>query len=176
MGADGLSASLWRERRQLELLQFRLETQLLYLHAGQIRWLTFTSADLESVLENLRFETLARNVEAAALATLWGVTGEATLTGLAAAAPVGVWGELLADHGHEMRLLLEHIESAIEANLSALHATLEGVARDLELAASTPEPADELDLLALQATATQALAVVEGSRQPLVAEFLGTAR
>ena len=175
MGADGLSASLWRERRQLELLQFRLETQLLYLNAGKIRWLTFTSADLESVLENLRFESLARHVEAAALAVKWGVAGEPTLPALAAAAPKGVWGDLLADHGREMSLLLEEIDSLVEANLGAVRSTVDGVATDLELAAHSPEPADELDLLASKASATHALTVVEGCRQPLVAEFLGTA-
>ena len=145
----------------------------MYLNAGKIRWLTFTSADLDSVRENLRFETLARNVEAAALAGEWGVTGELTLTGLAAAAPEGVWRELLTDHGREMTLLLEDIESLIEANLGALRSALEGLARDSELAANSPEPVDELDLLAVQAAASNALTVVEKCSQPLVAEFLG---
>ncbi|WP_350224064.1 flagellar export chaperone FlgN [Pseudarthrobacter sp. lyk4-40-TYG-27] len=173
LGADGLSATLWRERRQLELLNFRLETQLLYLGTGKTQWLTFTSADLEAVLEKLRFETLARNVEAAAVAAEWGVPGEPDLQRLAAAAPEGIWGELLLDHRRDMALLLQHIQSAIEANREALKSALEGVARDLDAVASSPDPAEELAILARQANAAHALAVVENCGQPLVAEFLG---
>lgn len=175
LGADALSASLWRERRQLELLQFRLETQLLHLNAGETQWLTFTSADLASVLENLRFETLARNVEAAALATEWGVAGEPTLPVLAAAAPGNVWVELLEEHGRAMAVLLNNIRSTIDANLGALHSAIEGLARDLELPGGTPDAADELALFASQANAAQAVKVVEGCWQPLVADFLGLA-
>jgi hypothetical protein len=175
MGADELSASLWRERRQLELLLFRLETQLIYLNADHGEWLTFTAADLESVLDSLRFETLARNVEAAAVAAEWGVPAEATLPVLVAAAPAGIWGELLQEHLHEMMVLLRRIRSAREANLGALGSALEGFARDAEAAATSPEPADELGLLAQQATAEHALALVQACDQPLVEEFLGLA-
>jgi hypothetical protein len=175
MGADELSASLWRERRQLELLLFRLETQLLYLNADDGEWLTFTAADLESVLESLRFETLTRNVEAAAVAAEWGAPADATLPVLAAAAPAGIWAELLQEHGREMTVLLRRIRSAREANLGALASALEGFARDAEAAAMSPEPADELGLLTLQATAERALALVQACAQPLVEEFLGLA-
>ena len=173
MGADGLSATLWRERKQLELLYFRLETQLHYVSTGKTQWLTFTSADIESVLENLRFETLARNVEAAAVAAEWGVPGEPDLMRLAAAAPEGIWGELLLDHRREMASLLQHLQSSLEANRGALQEALDGLARDLDAADPAAEPADELATLALQATTAHALAVVDGAGQPLVAEFLG---
>lgn len=175
MGADELSASLWRERRQLELLLFRLETQLLYLNADKSQWLTFTSADLEAVLENLRFDTLSRNVEASTVAAEWGVPAQATLTALAAAAPAGIWGELLQEHQREMNVLVRQINSAREANLGALRSALEGSARDADAAGMSPEPADELALLARHATADRALAVVQECAQPLVEEFLGLA-
>lgn len=175
MGADELSASLWRERRQLELLLFRLETQLLHLNADECRWLTLTSADLEAVLKNLRFETLTRNVEVAAVAAEWGAPAQATLTALAAAAPAGIWGELLMDHHREMSLLVRQVNSAREANLGALHSALEGSARDAKAAGMSPEPADELALLARHATEDRALAVVQQCGQPLVEEFLGLA-
>ncbi|VXB80144.1 conserved hypothetical protein [Arthrobacter sp. 9AX] len=175
MGADELSASLWRERRQLELLLFRLETQLLHLNADDLQWLPFTAADLESVLESLRFETLARHVEAAALAAEWGAPAEATLPVLAAAAPAGSWGALLQEHGHEMTGLLGRTRSAREANLGALASALEGITREAEAAAMSPEPADELALLAQRAAAERALAVVQDCAQPLVEEFLGLA-
>ena len=72
MGAGDLSAALWQERRQLELLLFRLETQRLHLAAGNLAWLNFTSSEIEAVLDRLRFEALARNVESAAVAVVVG--------------------------------------------------------------------------------------------------------
>src|SRR6478609_4294247 len=51
MGAADLSAALWQERRQLELLLFRLETQRLHVAAGNIHWIAFTASEVESVLE-----------------------------------------------------------------------------------------------------------------------------
>lgn len=173
MGGDELSASLWRERHQLELLLFRLETQLLHLNADQGEWLTFTVADLKTVLESIRFETLTRNVEAAAVAAEWGVSADATLPVLAAAAPAGIWGDLLQEHLREMTDLLHRIRSAREANLGALGCALEGFTRDAEAAATSPEPADELALLTHQATAERALKLVQACDQPLVEEFLG---
>ncbi len=175
MGADELSASLWRERRQLKLLLFRLETQLLYLNADKSQWLTFTSADLEAVLESLRFETLARHVEASAVAAEWGAPAQATLPVLATAAPAGIWGDLLQEHQREMSVLVRQVNSAREANLGALHSALEGSARDADAAGMSAEPADELALLARHATADRALKVVQECAQPLVEEFLGLA-
>lgn len=174
MGADELSASLWRERRQLELLLFRLETQLLHLNMNKSQWLEFTAEDLNAVLDTLRFETLARNVEAAAVAAEWGISEQATLPHLTAAAPAGIWAQLLDEHRFEMTILLLHIESAREANLGALRSMMEGPSADTEAAAS-PEPAEELALLARHATAARALKIVQDCAQPLVKEFLGLA-
>lgn len=173
MGAGELSASLWRERRQLELLIFRLETQLLYLNADKCQWLKFTCADLEAVVENLRFETLSRNVEAAAVAAEWGAPPQATLADLAAAAPAGIWGELLSEHQREMRILVGQLNAGREANLRALRSALDRPARAADDANAAAVPADELALLACHATSAHALAVVEQSAQPLVEEFLG---
>lgn len=175
MGAEELSASLWRERRQLELLLFRLETQLLYLNAGNLQPLDFTATDLESVLETLRFETLARNVEASAVAAEWGAPGQPALPDLAAAAPAGIWGDLLQEHQNQMSILVQELNSARDANLGALHSALEGLARDADAAGMSPEPADELALLAGHAAAGRALKVVQECAQPLVEEFLGLA-
>lgn len=173
VGADELSATLWRERRQLELLLFRLETQLLHLAAGKSEWLKFTSADLEAVLENLRFETLARNVEASALAAAWGVPAGATLPVLASAAPPGVWGGLLQEHQHELSLLVRQLNAAREANLEALRTAPEPSARAAAAAGASADPADDLTLLARSADSDRAQAVVQECAQPLVEEFLG---
>ena len=89
MGASDLSAALWQERRQLELLFFRLETQRLHVVAGNLQWLSFTASEIETVLDRLRFEALARSVESAAVAAEWGVPAQATLIELIAVAPAG---------------------------------------------------------------------------------------
>lgn len=173
MGAEELSASLWRERRQLELLLFRLETQLLCMNADRRKWLKFTSTDLEAVVENLRFETLTRNVEASAVAAEWGSRAEATLAALAAAAPPGIWGELLMGHQRELSGLLRQVTAARDANLAALRTAQEPPAGAPVPAGEPIEPTDELALLAQDAVLQHALAVVQRCAQPLLEEFLG---
>lgn len=173
VGADELSATLWRERRQLELLVFRLETQLLHLRAGRSQWLKFTAADLEAVLEKLRFETLARNVEASAVAAEWGAPAGATLPVLASAAPAGIWGELLQEHQRELGALVHQLNAARDANVEALRSARDASARAAAAAGVSAEPADDLALLARDADSDRALAVVRECSQPLVEEFLG---
>lgn len=192
MGADELSATLWRERRQLELLLFRLETQLLHVRAGNWHWLKFTAADVEKVLENLRFDTLARNIESSAVAIEWRVPANATLPAIASAAPPGIWPELLQDHHHGMVLLLKQVESAIAANISALLMGPSGGvdvrlaagqpgdvlapdASGAEATAGTANAADDVILLAEQSNIERALAVTRDCALPLLEEFLGLA-
>ncbi|WAH99036.1 hypothetical protein [Arthrobacter sp. MMS18-M83] len=192
MGADELSATLWRERRQLELLLFRLETQLLHVRAGNWHWLKFTAADVEKVLENLRFDTLARNIESSAVAIEWRVPANATLPVIASVAPPGIWPELLQDHNHGMVLLLKQVESAVAANIEALLSGPIG-AGDVRLTAGQPgevlvpdgsaaeatadtaNAADDVILLAENANIERALAVTRDCSLPLLEEFLGLA-
>jgi lambda repressor-like predicted transcriptional regulator len=123
VGADELSATLWRERRQLDFLLFLLETQLLHLRAGNWHRLNFTAAELEKVLEKLRFESLARGVEASALASEWKAPAHLTLPSLISIAPPGIWPELLEDHRRGMAALLAEIDNAVAANVALLQAT-----------------------------------------------------
>ncbi|MCX2749012.1 flagellar protein FlgN [Arthrobacter sp. MI7-26] len=187
MGADELSAMLWRERRQLELLLFRLETQLLHVRAGSWHWLKFTAADVEKVLENLRFDTLARNIESSAVAIEWRVPANATLPMISSVAPPGIWPELLQEHHHAMVLLLEQVESAVAANVEALLSGPIG-AGDVRLTAGQPgdvlapeatsdaaNAADDVMLLAENANIERALAVTRDCSLPLLEEFLGLA-
>ncbi|UKA63565.1 flagellar protein FlgN [Arthrobacter sp. FW306-04-A] len=182
VGADELSATLWRERRQLELLLFRLETQLLHVRAGNWHWLKFTAPDVEKVLENLRFDTLARNIESSAVAIEWRVPANATLPVIASAAPPGIWPELLQGHHHGMVLLLKQVESAVAANISALLMGPSGAGDVLapdgsaaEASADTANAADDVVLLAENANIERALAVTRDCSLPLLEEFLGLA-
>jgi hypothetical protein len=181
VGADELSATLWRERRQLDFLLFVLETQLLHLRAGNWHRLTFTAADLEKVLENLRFESLARGVEAAALAAAWKVPDQSTLPGLVSNAPDGIWPELLDEHLRGMTALLNEIDEAVAANISALQSpppalgpqTSAGLEQSGD---SSLDPAsDDLALLARDANVQRALAAVRAATLPTLRDFLGLA-
>jgi hypothetical protein len=192
VGADELSATLWRERRQLELLLFRLETQLLHVRAGNWHWLKFTAADVENVLENLRFDTLARNIESSALAIEWDAPANATLPMIASKAPPGIWPELLQDHHHGLVLLLKQVEATAAANVEALLIGQQGSgdvlhtagqpgdvlapdASAAEAPADAVNAADDVMLLAENANIERALAVTRDCSLPLLEEFLGLA-
>ncbi|WP_427133797.1 flagellar export chaperone FlgN [Pseudarthrobacter sp. S9] len=171
MGAGDLSAALWQERRHLELLLFRLETQRLHVEAGNLEWLGFTASDVERAVDRLRFEALARSVESAAVAAEWGLPAQATLIELISAAPAGPWPEVLHDHLNALGSLLRQLSDAARAN--------EGTLRTLRLPAAPahgPGPADTaglLDQLTTAGNVERALAVTRRTAQPLLAQFLG---
>lgn len=165
MGAGDLSAALWQERRQLELLLFRLETQRLHVAAGNTQWLTFTASEVEAVLDRLRFEALARNVESAAVAGDWGLPAQATLVELIAAAPPGSWPTVLQEHLEGLRELLARLGDVARAN--------EDMLRSLQLPAATGDPAAMLDQLTLAGNLERALAITRRATQPLMAQYLG---
>lgn len=186
VGADELSAMLWRERRQLELLLYRLETQLLHVRAGNWDWLKFTAADVEKVLENLRFDTLARNIESSALAIEWSLPANATLPMIASVAPPGIWPELLQEHHRELVVLLDHMETTAAANVGALLTGPRGAGNPplgsvqpgdngttATGAVAQADTADDVMLLAENANIERALAVTRDCSLPLLKEFLG---
>ncbi len=174
MGAGDLSAALWQERRQLELLLFRLETQRLHALAGNVQWLNFTASEVEGVLDRLRFEALASSVESAAVAAEWGLPAQATLVELVAAAPPGAWPDVLQEHLESLQELLRQLSDAAGANEDTL--------RQLPLPVppgSSPRMADtagDLDQLTTAGNIERALAVTRRTTQPLLAHYLGGKR
>lgn len=181
MGAGDLSAALWQERRQLELLLFRLETQRLHVMAGNLHWLSFTASEVESVLDRLRFEALARNVDSAAVAAEWGLPAQATLIELAAGAPSGPWPEILREHLDGLRVLLAQLGDAARANEDALRhrgtsvpsGAKRGQGGNGEGEAPLPsDPAQTLDQLTTAGNIERALAVTRRTPQPLLALYL----
>ena len=184
MGAGDLSAALWQERRQLELLLFRLETQRLHILAGNLQWLSFTASEVEGVLDRLRFEALARSVESAAVAAEWGLPAQATLNELVAGAPPGAWAEVLQDHLDGLRELLRQLDDAARTS----DETLRNLNRPVEPGASAGQrngdatatlPADTtgvLDQLTTAGNIERALAVTRRTNQPLLDQYLGGSR
>ena len=167
MSASDLSAALWQERRQLELLLFRLETQRLHVQAGNLEWLNFMASEVETVLDRLRFEALARSVESAAVAAEWGLPAQTTLVELISAAPAGPWAEILREHLDALRGLLGRLGEAARVNEQALR-TLPPPGR--------PRPAGAaglLDQLAAAENVDRSVAVIRRASQPLLAQYVG---
>ncbi|MET0844140.1 MAG: flagellar protein FlgN [Mycetocola sp.] len=98
MGANELSALIWRERELLELLVFKLEVEQLLLTMGKTRWLHYATTEIEQVVASLRDVGLARSVEVSAVAVSWGTTEDATLRHLIDSAPAGPWSDIFTSH------------------------------------------------------------------------------
>ncbi|MCW4385744.1 flagellar protein FlgN [Salinibacterium sp. SYSU T00001] len=132
MGANEVSATLWRERELLELLLFKLEEEQLLLTTGKTRWLPHATREVEQVLERLRGLGLTRAVEVAELGEEWGTGPDASLRDLVAHAPEGPWGEIFANHLTGMSELTAQIAQVRDINeqflRSALRSTQETIA------------------------------------------------
>lgn len=116
MGANELSAMLWRERELLELLIFKLEEEHLLLESGKSRWLQHATREVEQVLNLVREATLSRSVQVAAVANEWHADAEATLRELVLHAPTGPWGEILTAHLTAMTALTAQIKELRDIN------------------------------------------------------------
>jgi flagellar biosynthesis/type III secretory pathway chaperone len=133
VGANEVSATLWRERELLELLLFKLEEEQLLLTTGKTRWLQHATREVEQVLERLRGLGLTRTVEVSTLGDEWGTGPDATLRDLVASAPLdGPWGEIFANHLTAMSELTVQIGQLRDINeqflRSALRSTQETLA------------------------------------------------
>ncbi|MCU1636144.1 MAG: flagellar biosynthesis protein FlgN [Cryobacterium sp.] len=122
MGANELSASIWRERELLELLIFKLEEEQLLLTAGKTRWLQHATREVEQVIERMREANLGLSVEASAVGREWGADEGATLRELIAHAPAGPWGEILMSHLNAMTQLTTEIKGLRDVNEQFLRA------------------------------------------------------
>lgn len=124
MGAQELSALLWRERELLELLTFKLEEEQLLLTAGKTRWVQHATREVEQVMERLRVTGLARTVEVAAVAADWGTEEGASLRELVARAPAGPWSEIFTGHLQAMTALTAEIKQLRDVNEQFLRAAV----------------------------------------------------
>jgi flagellar FlgN protein len=119
IGFAEVSDILWRERELLDVLLFKLETEKLLLDAGELRWLSRSTREIELVLEQLRLAEVNRAVEVAALATQLDLPPESNLAALAAAAP-SPWAELLRAHRTAFHSLTAQIDAVADANRTSL--------------------------------------------------------
>ncbi|MBO3664614.1 flagellar protein FlgN [Microbacterium stercoris] len=132
MGANELSAQLWRERELMEMLLFKLDEQQLLLSAGRARWIHYATREVEQVLDRIRQTGLGRAVEVAALADEWGADDDATLAQLIEHAPTDAWREVFSEHLRAMTQLADEIAQQRDANelqlRAAVRATQEAIA------------------------------------------------
>lgn len=121
MGANELSALLWRERELLEMLLFKLEEEQLLLAAGRSRWLGNATREVEMVLEEIRRAELTRAIEVGTVAGELDLPDGASLRDLAEHAPVP-WGDILRQHRTAFLTLSQELAGLAQANRELLAA------------------------------------------------------
>ena len=122
MGAHELSSLLWKERELLDVLTYKLETEQLLLTSGKTRWIQYATAEVESVVEQLREAGLSCAVAASSVAEQWGLPENASLGQIAQAAPAGPWGDIMKAHLAAMNIQTRAIRALRDSNEQFLRA------------------------------------------------------
>jgi len=138
---EELSRLLWRQRRLIETLLFKLEVERLLLATGKIRWLDAATVEVGVVLDQIRHEDLAR--EALPLAIIrreLDLGPDATLTDIIDAAPEP-WGEIFRDHQTALLAYIGEVEAAAASNRELLQRGLRSTQTFLS-SLHTTAPAD----------------------------------
>lgn len=115
MGLPEVSSILWKERRLLELLAFKLQEEQLVVTAGLARWLPLAIREVELVLDELRQIEGPRVGALEALATELGLPSGRSLGEMAAAAPAP-WAGLLEQHHQAFAVASQEIETLEQAH------------------------------------------------------------
>jgi hypothetical protein len=110
MSLSEISNILWRERRLLELLAFKLEEERLVLASGQTRWLSRASGEVDTIIEEMKHVRLERAIGLADLTAELGLSDAPTLRELAAVAPPP-WDGICSQHGRALQTLAREIAS-----------------------------------------------------------------
>lgn len=123
-----LSDLLWRERRLLEVLAFRLEVQRLMVVAGKGRHLVQAAHDVEEALGDIRTSELERAGLVERVAADLGLPPGPTLQQIAAVADEP-WASLLADHRDSLAGLRVEIDILKRSVVSLTELDLERLER-----------------------------------------------
>jgi hypothetical protein len=119
MSLSEISNILWRERRLLDLLVFKLEVEQLVLASGQTRWLSHATREVETILEEIKCVELERAMAVQGLAGELSSSDTPTLRELAAIAPTP-WDGIFAEHRRSLLLLTREIDAITKANRDLL--------------------------------------------------------
>jgi hypothetical protein len=119
MSLSEISNILWRERRLLDLLVFKLEVEQLVLASGRTRWLSHATREVEKILEEAKCVELERAMAVEGSAGELGISDTPTLRELAAVAPTPGVG-IFAEHRRSLLLLTREIDALTKANRDLL--------------------------------------------------------
>ncbi len=137
MGANDLSAALWRQRELLELLRFKFEEQQLLLAAGRTRWIPHATREVEAIARRLKTAGLSLIVATVDVATEWGLPEDARLRDVAMAAP-GAWKEIFTSHLEMLVSLTNDIRAVRNSNDRLLRFALRSTQETLNLVDDSP--------------------------------------
>jgi hypothetical protein len=117
---EELSRLLWRQRRLIETLLFKLEVERLLLATGDTRWLEAASSEVNTVLDHIRHEELAREaLPMAMIREALDLHPESTLTELVEVAPEP-WNEIFRDHQTVLLAQLGEVGAVASSNRELL--------------------------------------------------------
>jgi hypothetical protein len=129
MSLSELSNILWRERRLLELLAFKLEEERLVLAAGRTRWLPRAGNEVDAIIEEIKHVRLERAISLADVTVELGFADAPTLRLLAGAVPPP-WDGICAEHARALQMLAREIESIARADGPPTTSGVQAVAAD----------------------------------------------
>jgi hypothetical protein len=116
---EDVSTLLWRERKLLELLVFKLEVEQLLLTAGRARWVNHASREVEVLLEELRSTELLRAVQVEAAASELDMGDCQDLRSLAEASPEP-WASIFSLHRQAFLELTKELKDLSQHNCRLL--------------------------------------------------------
>ena len=115
MALSDVSNILWRERRLVELLGFKLEEEQLIFAAGRNRWLAHARREVESVVGEIKRVELEWAVHVAHAGDELGIADAPTLRDLASLTPTP-WDGIFADHRRALLALAQEIDAITKSN------------------------------------------------------------
>ncbi len=118
MSLSEVSNILWRERRLLELLAFKLEEEQMVVASGRTRWLPDASREVETIVDEIKRAELERAM-AITSATRPGGYDTSSLRELSLLAPAP-WDAIFTEHRCALLLLVQEIRSITDCNRDLL--------------------------------------------------------
>jgi hypothetical protein len=115
MSLSEVSNILWRERRLLELLMFKVEEEQLLLASGRTRWLSHATHEVEMILEEIKRIELERAMAVAGAPGELGISDTPSLRELAAIAP-SPWDGIFGEHRRALLALAQEIDAIAKSN------------------------------------------------------------
>jgi len=119
MSLSEVSNILWRERRLLDLLAFKLEAEHFVLESGRTPWVAHASREVETVLEEIKRVELERAMAVAGSAGELRMSDSPSLREMAAIAP-SPWDGIFTAHRNALLLLAREIDAITKSNRAML--------------------------------------------------------